>query len=93
MEESLAMSGPANEQIVTPYPNPFASEFTLRISGAEGERAQVAVFSLTGHPIENLGEIKANADYPNIGATWPKGMYVVKVIRGDEVITQMVVKK
>jgi len=78
---------------VTPYPNPFTDEFTIRFDGKDGEIANVSIFSSTGFPMENLGRIQANTDYNNIGTTWPKGMYIVKVNSGGIVSTQIILKK
>lgn len=79
--------------ILTPYPNPFTAAFTLRINGADDEVSEVAVVTNTGMPVARFSNIKSNTDYDNIGEDWPKGIYIVKVIRGKEVSTHMVVKK
>lgn len=81
------------ELIMTPYPNPFTNNFTLRVHGAENEEAEVAVFSDSGMPIEKLGAVKANVDHPNIGGTWPNGIYYVKVSKGGKLTTHTVVKR
>jgi ELWxxDGT repeat protein len=81
------------EIVMTPYPNPFTNNFTLRVHGEENEIAEVAVFSDSGIPIENLGAVKINVDHPDIGAAWPNGMYYVKVNRGGKLTTHTVVKK
>jgi ELWxxDGT repeat protein len=81
------------ESVFTPYPNPYTTEFTMRIEGNEGEQAEVAVFNGSGMPVETFRNIDANFDYTNVGATWPKGIYVVKVNRGGVVTTHRLVKK
>jgi ELWxxDGT repeat protein len=86
-------TGEPESLALTPYPNPFATEFTIRFDGREDETAEVSVFSTTGFPVETLGLIRSNTDYANVGTTWPKGMYIIKVNRGGKVTTQVVVKK
>jgi ELWxxDGT repeat protein len=80
------------EKILTAYPNPFAGDFVFRLEGADDDFADVNVFTLTGKPVENIGNVKANTDHP-AGRSWPPGIYVVKVNRGGKLTTHMVVKK
>jgi ELWxxDGT repeat protein len=82
-----------DKAIMTPYPNPFTQDFTMRIDGADRDVAEVSVFSTSGMPIEKFESVKTNTDYSNIGSTWPKGIYVVKVNKGGTLTTHMVVKK
>jgi ELWxxDGT repeat protein len=79
--------------ILTPYPNPFASEFTLRVNSADQDPISVAVFTTSGFPVETFNDVKANTDYPHIGARWPQGMYVVKVNAMGRISTHLVVKR
>jgi ELWxxDGT repeat protein len=90
-EEMTTDGSPSN--ILTPYPNPFTDEFTMRVNGNEDEVAQVAVYTPSGLPVETFENVKANTDYNKIGAGWPRGMYVIKVRKGESVSTHMVVKK
>jgi hypothetical protein len=50
-------------EIVSSYPNPFSSEFTLYVKGAEDETFEVQVLSLTGSPIENFLGIKTKPGF------------------------------
>jgi hypothetical protein len=79
--------------ILTPHPNPFTTDFTMRLEGSEDELADVAVYTASGMPVEQFTKMKANTDYSAIGANWPKGMYIVKVNRSGVITTHMVVKK
>jgi hypothetical protein len=79
-------------EIVSSYPNPFSSELTLYVEGAEDETFKVQVLSLTGSPIENFLGIKTNSDY-TIGQARSPGMYVVRVMRASGITTQKVVKR
>jgi ELWxxDGT repeat protein len=81
------------ESAFTAYPNPYVADFTMNIEGKEGEQADVMVYNTTGYPVETFRGVNVNSDYPNIGATWPKGIYFVKVYRAGKVFTQQVVKK
>ena len=80
-------------EVLTPYPNPFAESFTMQVKGKEGEKAHVAIYSGSGMPIETFENIAVNTEHSNIGGTWQKGFYIVKVILGDQMLTYHVVKK
>jgi ELWxxDGT repeat protein len=86
-------SSTSDARIMTAYPNPYTDRFTLRVEGDENQTMNVAIYTNTGLPIETLQDLKVNTDYENIGTTWPKGIYIVKISKGDEVTTHMVVKK
>ena len=79
--------------ILTPYPNPFASEFTLRVNTTDANPVTVAVFTTSGFPVETFNDIKANTDYPHVGSRWPVGMYIVKVSAMSKVSSHLVVKR
>ncbi|HEY0744470.1 MAG TPA: T9SS type A sorting domain-containing protein, partial [Chryseosolibacter sp.] len=79
--------------LITPYPNPFASEFSIRINGKEDERADVAVFTSFGNPIETMKDLKANTEYRNLGREWNKGMYLIKVSMNGETKNYTVLKE
>lgn len=91
--ESARVATTAEESVFTPYPNPYTATFTMRIEGTEGEQADVQVFTGSGFPVENFSGITTNTDYENIGSTWPKGTYIVKVQKGKTVTSHRVVKK
>ena len=82
-----------SSNILTPYPNPFASEFTLRVNSTDPNPISVSVFTTSGFPVETFDNITANTDYPHVGARWPIGMYIVKVNAMGKVSTHLVVKR
>ena len=82
-----------SSDVFTPYPNPFASEFTLRVNSADPNPISVAVFTTSGFPVETFNDIKANTDYPHVGTQWPEGMYIVKVYTMGRISTHLVVKR
>ncbi|HYC83706.1 MAG TPA: ELWxxDGT repeat protein [Chryseosolibacter sp.] len=75
------------------YPNPYTQEFRMRVDGEDDEIVDVAVYSSAGFPIETFKGIKANTDYDHLGTTWAPGIYIVKVLRGSETTTHLLVKK
>ncbi|MBT1704412.1 ELWxxDGT repeat protein [Chryseosolibacter indicus] len=79
--------------IFTPYPNPFTNQFTLRIEGKDDEVAEIQVYSATGLPVDQLKDIRTNTEYTDIGANWPKGMYIVKINKGGTISSHTIVKK
>jgi ELWxxDGT repeat protein len=82
-----------DEAIITPYPNPFVSGFSLRINGKDDEVADVAVFTSFGRPVEIMRGLKANTDYSGLGQGWIKGIYLVKVSKNGEMKNYTVVKE
>jgi hypothetical protein len=93
-EPAVAFSSEAaEEKVITPYPNPFTSNFTLRINGDDNESATVGVYTTAGLPIEKLEGVKMNTAYPNMGNNWPKGMYFVKVNKGGKITSHTIIKK
>lgn len=82
----------AAEAKTSPYPNPFINEMTIRIEGDPSEIARVRAFTFYGKPVGEPIELEANVDH-RIGQTWPRGMYVLQVIRGQQVERLVVVKE
>jgi ELWxxDGT repeat protein len=91
--ESMTAMASEEEIILTPYPNPFVNDFTLRVNGLEDEKANVGVYTASGFPVESFEQVNVNTEYPGIGSAWPKGMYIVKVTRRGNITTHTVVKK
>lgn len=78
------------------YPNPFAVNATIEmINNGEAARAVVEIFSLKGEKVMDVyqGEIAAEAALKlNIDASnLPEGIYVCRMICGEEVINQRLV--
>jgi len=90
---SFAAATSTREKSLKPWPNPYTNEFSIRVNGNENDVFDVQVFTHSGLPIESFKGLKANTDYEHIGATWSRGMYIVKLIRGNDVETNIVVKE
>jgi ELWxxDGT repeat protein len=89
---STARVNTNEETLITPYPNPFVAEFALRIQSEKSEVVEVSVYNASGMPIETFRDINTNTDYSNLGANWPKGVYIIKVNRGGLLTTHRLVK-
>jgi ELWxxDGT repeat protein len=81
-EERLKTS----EEILTAYPNPFTESFTLKVNGKDGDRAEIAVYTGSGMPVEKIKNLRVNDETIKIGASWQRGSYIVKVITGNNKI-------
>jgi hypothetical protein len=92
-ESARIAGGSENENVFTPWPNPYTADFTLRVDGAEGEQADVSVYNASGFPVDTFKGISTNTEYKNLGATWPKGIYLVKVFKQGVMTTHRLVKK
>jgi hypothetical protein len=91
---AMATSASAvEESVMTPYPNPFTSDFTLRVNGNDDEVAEVGVYTFQGLPVDKFEGVKTNTEYPNIGSGWPKGIYLVKINKGGKLTSHTIIKK
>ena len=82
-----------SSKIMTSYPNPFTDTFTLKVDGNEGDNAEIAVHTAGGLPVEQLKSVPVNREQQNIGAHWPRGLYIVKVRTHGKVQTFQVLKE
>jgi ELWxxDGT repeat protein len=94
---STAMSTGSSQSMlattsVTPYPNPFTNDYTLRVSSPLDEPVEVSITTPYGKVIETIKDLKTNVDYPNIGSAWRPGMYIMKVQHGNEITTLQLIK-
>jgi ELWxxDGT repeat protein len=76
-----------------PWPNPYTLDFSLRIPGIEGEKVDVVIFDTAGFPVETFIGLSTNTDYPHMGSTLSKGIYLIKINQAEKVMTQRVVRK
>jgi len=82
-----------DDMLITSWPNPYATDFTLRIAGAEGRTANVEVFDGFGFPVESFANLRTNIDYDHIGSAWPKGIYHMRIHFGTSSRTQRIFRK
>jgi ELWxxDGT repeat protein len=91
---TVAMTSQEEEgRMITAYPNPYTSEFTLRVDGDGDQTMHVSIYTNNGLPMESYTNLKTNTDYEHIGSNWPRGIYIVKISRGEKITTHTVVKK
>jgi hypothetical protein len=83
----------ASSRIMTSYPNPFTDTFTFKVNGNEGDKAEIAVYTGSGFPVEQIKGVPVNREQLNIGAHWPRGLYIVKVRTQGKVQTLQVLKE
>ena len=69
---------------VNVYPNPATT--VINIDNAEG--AQVSVFDINGRMISNIESASANQTID--ASNFAKGMYIVRIANGNNVITKKV---
>ena len=75
----------------TAYPNPFHSNFTLKLEPSD-EITTVKVFDMLGRLVESKRTNNTDREV-NLGANFPTGVYSVIVSRGDQIKTVRVVKR
>ncbi|HYC85589.1 MAG TPA: T9SS type A sorting domain-containing protein, partial [Chryseosolibacter sp.] len=90
---SIAAQRTKDDDRITAYPNPYTQEFSILVNGRDEDIVDIAVYTSSGFPVETMRGVKANISYDNLGATWPPGMYILKVHQGSGVTTHLVVKK
>jgi ELWxxDGT repeat protein len=92
MTASTSTGVSAAGPVVAYSPNPFTDQLVFRINGKVGDAFDVQVNSFTGHVIDQFSAMQTNTDHA-VGANWPKGIYVLKVIINGKTETIRVIKK
>ncbi|MGH2563236.1 MAG: T9SS type A sorting domain-containing protein, partial [Ginsengibacter sp.] len=88
LSDRISLNSPL---IVQAYPNPFASNFVLNVKGNNREPIGIIVTDVLGR---KLFEQKGNANQQyNLGRSLKTGIYLVKVIQGNNVQTIKIVKE
>jgi ELWxxDGT repeat protein len=78
--------------LVSQYPNPFAGNFTLRVSGVDNDPSyQASIIHINGTQIESHADLKRNTDYA-IGANLSNGLYLLRVVVDGKVVTKRISK-
>ncbi len=73
------------------YPNPFASSFLLNVAGNNKEKVSIVGTDVLGRKLFEV-EGSANQQY-KLGANLKSGIYIVKVIQGNNVQTLKIIKE
>ncbi|TND07548.1 MAG: psrP1 [Bacteroidetes bacterium] len=74
------------------YPNPSEGLFNLEIAGASAEvPVQIEVFSMTGSRVFSSTETGAANLLPIDLAVYPKGIYLLRISSGEEMLTKKLV--
>jgi hypothetical protein len=91
--DTFAASSTQNDEgSMSGFPNPFMSDFALHIKSDKEEAVEVKVYTANGYPVETLGHLRTNASH-TLGASWPPGVYIVKVVQDGTLTNYRVVKK
>jgi ELWxxDGT repeat protein len=88
---SVTTAVSSQENGMQSYPNPFRDEFTFRVNGGENESANVHIVTTTGVTVETMQGIRCNENY-SAGKSWPAGLYVMKIDKGNEIVTHKMIK-
>jgi len=75
-------------------PNPVVDETTFRIYLPQSSNVSLFIYDLNGQLKEKLDHNFSTAGYQSIEwnvSTWPRGMYIVKLISGKQVVTAKMV--
>jgi ELWxxDGT repeat protein len=81
----------AAEQMISHYPNPFVSEFTLNVSGKDGGVYDVKIMSPNGASMGSFSKFSYNRDYA-LGTDWSPGVYIMHVKKENQLVIQKVIK-
>ena len=74
------------------YPNPASDNVTFELKGSENcDQTRYEIFGMRGEIIRN-GNFSGNGSYPVALQGIPSGVYYVRVVCGDQVVTKMLVK-
>ena len=78
-------------EYIDSYPNPFLTEFSVRLNGREGESYQVVIMDLNGIQQGDIMQLQFNMEY-NLGARLRPGIYSLVIKKYGETITKKIVK-
>lgn len=88
-----AINGLPQTIAVKAYPNPFANNFNIDVTGSNQEMVGLKVYDMIGRLIEQREVKVADLENSPIGDQYPSGVYNIIVTQEDEVKTVRVVKK
>ena len=77
--------------IVKVYPNPFSSEFHLKVTSSSDEDLEIKIYDMLGQLINEKKGIP-NSDDIIIGSTLASGIYVIEVKQGSKENTIRIIK-
>ncbi len=79
------------EKIISSYPNPYHSEYKLRVNRNTNETYHVQILNMNGIQVSTYSDLKCNVDY-NMGAALSSGIYLIKVNLNNRLITKKIIK-
>src|SRR6218665_1533029 len=83
----------ASDFKATVAPNPFASEFTLSVTGAGTAAIELRVYDMIGKLVENRSVNVSELENVKVGSRYPAGVYNLIVTQGEHVKTLRVIKR
>ncbi len=84
---------PGEEQLVI-YPNPVSDYLTVQFKSHYTGEIMVEVIDLTGRITANYGISKEEGELIfTMGSEWPSGLYMIRLVAGEDVFVERVVKR
>ena len=74
-------------------PNPFASDFAIRVNTTGQGQVQFRVYDMLGKVVESRSVRVSELEGQHIGSGYPSGVYNVVVTQGEDVKTLRVIKR
>ena len=92
--DDVVVSNSGEGEIITTYPNPFTSEFLVRVNNVNNGNNDFALKILTvdGRIIDSHQRLACGTDH-YLGSAWPSGMYIVQVMKDNQPVTKRIVKR
>jgi Secretion system C-terminal sorting domain len=91
----LKLNGPLNNSIITIAPNPFANSLSIKLQASGNQNMQLQLLDINGkllkHKQYNLIQGINQLYFP--AGDLPKGVYLLKLITMQGVITEKVIKQ
>jgi ELWxxDGT repeat protein len=79
------------DAMISSYPNPFGSAFSLTVAGEENGVYQMQVITVNGVSVEPARALKFNTGY-TLGSQWGSGIYILKAVVDGKLVTRKLVK-
>ena len=81
---------PGNDALLYGFPNPFKSQFSLRVNGQENAQYKVSVVSADGVVIDRMA-LNYNETH-EVGQSWKAGMYILQIYASDKLHIRKIIK-
>lgn len=90
-KEDETFTESADAEIVSTYPNPSRSQFTVSVPGKENDDFEIEFLTLNGKKVESHKNLEYNRAY-QFGGQWGNGVYIMKAHVDGRMVVRKLIK-